>query len=93
MSRPMRDGTAERVSRDPLLKRERGEGDSFSADYGQDWQPYPIEPFSATGCYHKDIHNTYIHWISLPLRRSSDIIDKRHACILHFIGKKLQPID
>ena len=87
----MRDGTAERVSRDQTPRRERGEGNSFSADYGQDWQPYPVDPFSAISYYHKDMHNTYIHWISLPLRRSSHIIDKSHAmraCILHFIGKK-----
>ena len=74
MSRPMRDETAERVSRDQTPRRERGEGNFFSADYGQDWQPYPVDPFSAISYYHEDIHNTYIHWISLPLRRSSDIL-------------------
>ena len=94
----MRDGTAERVSRDQTPRRERGEWNSFSADYGQDWQPYPVDPLSAISYYHKDIHSTYIHWMSLPLLRSSDIIDKSHAmpCVRAFcilLAKKLQPID
>ena len=43
MSRLTRDGTAEPVSRDQILKRERGEGNIHfpcSADHEQDWQPY-----------------------------------------------------
>ena len=48
-----RDGTADPVSRDEILKRERGQGNtsihfSCSADYEQDWQPYPVDPYS---CY------------------------------------------
>ena len=35
MSRLTRDGTAEPVSRD-----------QFSADHEQDWQPYPVDPYS-----------------------------------------------
>ena len=46
-----RDGTADPVSRDEILKRERGQGNtsthfSCSADYEQDWQPYPVDPYS-----------------------------------------------
>ena len=47
MSRLTRDGTAEPVSRDQILRRERGQGSaSFpcSADHEQDWQPYPVDP-------------------------------------------------
>ena len=51
MSRLTRDGTAELVSRDQILSRERGqENINFpcSADHVQDWQPYPVGPYSAT---------------------------------------------
>ena len=49
MSRLTRDGTAEPVSRDPFLRRERGQGNinfPCSADHEQDWQPYPIDLYS-----------------------------------------------
>ena len=51
MSRLTRDGTAEPVSRDQILRHERGQGNihfSCSADHVQDWQPYPLDPYS---CY------------------------------------------
>ena len=44
MSRLTRDGTAEPVSRDQILRRERGQRNirfPCSADHEQDWQPYP----------------------------------------------------
>ena len=45
-----RDGTAEPVSRDQIIRREREQGNSFfpssSADREQDWQPYPVDPNS-----------------------------------------------
>ena len=59
MSRLTRDGTAEPFSRDQILRHARGQGNmnfSCSADHEQDWQPYPVDPYSAT-C---DDH-TYIH--------------------------------
>ena len=49
MSRLTRDGTAEPVSRDQILRHERGQGTihfSCSADHVQDWQPYPVDPYS-----------------------------------------------
>ena len=49
MSGLVRDGTAELVSRDQVLRRERGLGDinfPCSADHEQDWQPYPLDPYS-----------------------------------------------
>ena len=46
-----RDGTAEPVSRDQILRSERGRSKNHfpcSADHEQDWQPYPVDPYS---CY------------------------------------------
>ena len=56
MSRPTRDGTTVPVSRDQILGREQGQGNIHflcSADHKQDWQPYPVDPYS---CYTCDIH-------------------------------------
>ena len=51
MSRLTRDGTAEPVSCDQILRRERGQGNVHfpsSADREQDGQSYPVDPYSAT---------------------------------------------
>ena len=51
MSRLTLDGTAELVSRDQILRRKCGQGNirfPCSADHEQDWQPYPVDPYS---CY------------------------------------------
>ena len=59
MSRLTRHGTPEPVSRDHILRRERGQGNvHFSCldDHEQDWQPHPVDPHS---CYMCDY--TYIH--------------------------------
>ena len=64
MSRLTRVGTAEPVSRDQILRHARGQGNinfPCSADHEQDWQPYPVDPYSAI-C---DDH-TYIHTYILP---------------------------
>ena len=46
-----RDGTVESISRDQILRRERGQGKIqylwFLAVHEQDWQPYPVDPYSA----------------------------------------------
>ena len=50
MSRLTRDGTAEPVSRDQILRHVRGQGNipfPCSADHEQNWQPYPVDPCSA----------------------------------------------
>ena len=51
MDRLTRDGTAEPISRDQILRRERGRGKNVyfpcSADHEQDWQSYPVDPYSA----------------------------------------------
>ena len=61
MSRLTRDGTAEPVSRDQILRHARGQGNIHfpcSADHEQGgWQPDPVDPHSANIC---DDH-TYIH--------------------------------
>ena len=62
MSRLARDGTAELVSRDQILRHARGQGNIHfpcSADHEQDWQPYPVDPYSAICDDHTYIH-TYI---------------------------------
>ena len=49
------DGTAEPVSRDQILRRERGQENIHfpcSADHEQDWHPYPVDPYSAVSDYH-----------------------------------------
>ena len=45
-----RDGTVEPVSRDQILRHERGQGIfifPYSADHEKDWQPYSVDPYSA----------------------------------------------
>ena len=64
MRRLTRDGTAEPVSRDQILKHVRGQGNIHfpcSAGHEQDWQPYPVDPYSAICDDHTYIH-TYIHF-------------------------------
>ena len=49
------DGTAEAVSRDQILRHARGQGNirfPCSADHEQDWQPYPVDPYSCYMCDH-----------------------------------------
>ena len=63
MSRLTRDGTVEPVSRDQILRHARGQGNihlACSADHEQDWQPYPVDPYSAICDDHTYIH-TYIY--------------------------------
>ena len=46
MNRLTRDGTAEPVSRDQILRREHGQVNinfPCPADHEQDWQPYPFD--------------------------------------------------
>ena len=53
MSRLTRDGTAEPVSRDQILRHEREQANIHfpcSAEQLQDWQPYPVEPYSCYIC-------------------------------------------
>ena len=59
MSRLTRDGTAEPVSREQILRPERGQGNIHfpcSADHDQDWQPYPVDSYCCYMCDHKYIY-------------------------------------
>ena len=63
MIRLTRDGTAEPVSLDQIVRRERGQGNihfSCSADHELDWQPYPVDPYFCYMCDH-----TYILYLVL----------------------------
>ena len=65
MSRLTRDGTAEPVSRDQILGRERGQGNIHllrSADHKQDRQPYPADPYSCYLCDHIYIDSGMYHF-------------------------------
>ena len=59
-----RDGTAEPVSRDQILRHERGQGNNIhfpcSADHEQNWKPHPVDPYFAICDDHTYIH-AYIH--------------------------------
>ena len=62
-SRLKRDGTAEPVLRDQILRHVRGQGNIHflpSADHEQDWQPYPVDSHSATSVYVMAVR-THIH--------------------------------
>ena len=54
MSGLTRDGTVEPVLQDQIiLGREQGQGNMIfpsSADHEQNWQPYPVDPYSAIIC-------------------------------------------
>ena len=55
MSRLTRDGTAEPISRDEILRRKRGQGKIIfpcSANHEQDWQPYPVDPYPCYSVYY-----------------------------------------
>ena len=46
-----------------LLRHARGQGNVHfpcSADHEQDWQPYPVDPYSAICDDHTYIHTYYI---------------------------------
>ena len=76
VSRLTRDGSAGTVSRDQILRRERGQGTVHfpcSADHVQDGQPYMVDPYS---CYmnvgEKPTVGYTVHYIY------------RHRCFSHF---------
>ena len=74
MSRLTRDGTAEPISRDQILRHARGQGNMIfpcAADHEQGWQPYPVDPYSAICDDHTYIH-TYIQGQYNPEGSSSD---------------------
>ena len=89
MSRLTRDGTAEPVSRDQILRHARGQGNVHfpcSADHEQDWQPYPVDPYSAICDDHTYIHGQQrsvpdLAFLFRKLMRSSvAAVKKRVTC-------------
>ena len=73
MGRLTRDGTAEPISRDQILRHARGQGNinfPCSADHEQDWQPYPVDPYSAICDDHRrsDCNILDTHTRALSLR-------------------------
>ena len=86
MSRLTRDGTAEPVSRDQILRHARGQGNIIfpcSADHEQDWQPYPVDPYYAVCDDHTYVH-TYMcdHTISHPLKKDLQSRDSNSFYLL-----------
>ena len=82
-----RAGTAEPVSRDQILRRERGQGNIHfpcSADHVQDWQPYSR--------YMRD--NTYIHtewnvvldlWVALQSLKDTRLLAYCTVCFVFLV--------
>ena len=68
MSRLTRDRTDEPVSRDQILRHVRGQGNIHfpcSADHEQDWQPCPVDPYSAICDDHTYIHTYASKYLTL----------------------------
>ena len=89
MSRLTRDGTAEPVSRDQILRHARGQGNinfPCSADYEQDWQPYPVDPYSAI-C---DAIHTYLVCDAIHTYQVHTYI---HTYISHIFIRRAKPLD
>ena len=80
MSGLTRDGTVEPASRDQFLRLERGYGKYYlfpcSADHEQDWQPYPVDPYSAESLA---IHTYTVHTVTsaFPLPRFSATMSRK----------------
>ena len=99
MSRLTRDGTAEPVSRDQILRHERGQGNIHffcSADHVQDWQPYPVDPCAVC------VFSSHSFWTSSSLNVPAGVTQEEghtgflihllsavHALI--FLARRIQP--
>ena len=76
VSRMARNGTAETISREQNLRRESGQGNvnfPCSADQVQDWQPYPLDPYSCYMCDHIYVCNPTVQYKDLAY----------YYCIIH----------
>ena len=66
-----RDGTAEPVSVDQILRHARGQGNAHfpcTAEilrHEQDWQPYPVDPYSAICDDHTYMHTLFLQFYLL----------------------------
>ena len=89
MSRLTRDGTAEPVSRDQIIRHERGLGDicfPCSPDHEQDWQPYPVDPYSCYMC------EDYDHTLSSRREGGLRIIVSLYHCCEYKIAAVMPEI-
>ena len=95
MSRLTRDGTAEPVSRDQILRHARGQGNirfPCSADHEQDWQPYPVDPHSAICDDHTYIHTYHINCTNIS-NSTVGVWEKRSAQkLVHGDTEKAAPV-
>ena len=101
MSRLTLDGTTEPISRDQTLRREREQRNIYfpcSADPEQDWQPYPVEPYSAICDDHTYIHKgghkqdtpiTTLYYLSSRPIPLVNIPSRRHR--QHLVNPKTFP--
>ena len=92
-SRLTRDGTAKPVSRDQILRRERGQGSIHfpsSADHGQGGQPYSVDLYSCYMCDHTYLHSvellcfnktTQKNTKTVTCRASSEVVELQLASI------------
>ena len=85
MSSLTRDGTAEPVSRDQILRHARGQENIHfpcSADHEQDWQPYPVDPYSAICNDHTYIYTySYIKYRAQNPELKNKVNKKAHAVL------------
>ena len=103
MSRLTRSGTAEPVSRDQIIRSERGQGNIHfpgSADHVQDWQPYPVDPYS---CYMRDhVFSSHPFWTSSSLDVPAGVTQEEGhtGFLIHlpsavraliFVARRIQP--
>ena len=100
-----RDGTAEPVSRDQILRRQRGQGkipsSSCSADHEQDWLPYLLIQHVMSMCVYVCVLSSHLFWTSgLVCGYASVTREKGHTGFLHlssavlaliFVARRIQP--
>ena len=78
------DGTAEPVSRDQILSHVRGQGNVYfpcPADHEQDWQPYPVDPYSAICDDHTYIHTYVLHSDTGGYYRCTPLVDDKDLSV------------
>ena len=96
MSRLLRDGTVEPVSRDELLRRECGQGNIHflcSAHHEQDWQPYLVELCVTIPVGRSTTTEEFVHFtrenlqitFELARRNLSERVDKQKANSSRFL--------
>ena len=98
MNRLTRDGTAEPVSRDQILRGKRGQESIHipcSADHEQDWQPYPVDLYSATCDGHtnmsKDLKNAAFAFAKYSRGMMDHVVWDTHRLSLRWRGGDVTP--